>query len=202
VRLAFDTVEKIVREHFRHLTETEASTFTDCVNCLIAFTNNPHSLDVALNSIAFLRFCALKLAEGSVVDVDSSARQSSSTGGPPPAASAAFEPGSSTNGDMADPASPSSSGLTSPARFSRVSIVDIDKRNPSAPLASSSSSFIEPSKMREKSSLKTSATTSLTSPRFFDRDEHLYYWFPLLAGLSELTFDPRPEVSTPYTLIP
>jgi brefeldin A-inhibited guanine nucleotide-exchange protein len=55
VRLAFDTIEKIVREHFGHITETETTTFTDCVNCLIAFTNNPHSLDVALNSIAFLR---------------------------------------------------------------------------------------------------------------------------------------------------
>lgn len=61
VRLAFDTIEKIVREHFNHITETETTTFTDCVNCLIAFTNNPHSLDVALNSIAFLR-CAQLLA--------------------------------------------------------------------------------------------------------------------------------------------
>ncbi len=42
----------------------ETTTFTDCVNCLIAYTNNPHSLDVSLNAIAFLRFCAMKLAEG------------------------------------------------------------------------------------------------------------------------------------------
>jgi brefeldin A-inhibited guanine nucleotide-exchange protein len=33
---------------------------------LIAFTNNPHSLEVALNSIAFLRFCAIRLAEGAI----------------------------------------------------------------------------------------------------------------------------------------
>lgn len=66
VRLAFETIEKIVREHFNYITETETTTFTDCVNCLIAFTNNPHSLDVALNSIAFLRYCAIKLAEGSI----------------------------------------------------------------------------------------------------------------------------------------
>lgn len=26
------------------------------------------------------------------------------------------------------------------------------------------------------------------------QDEHMYFWFPLLAGLSELTFDPRPEI--------
>ena len=66
VRLAFETIEKIVREHFEFITETEVTTFTDCVNCLIAFTNNPHSLDVALNAIAFLRFCAMKLAEGAI----------------------------------------------------------------------------------------------------------------------------------------
>lgn len=46
MRLAFDTIECIVREHFEHITETEAATFTDCVNCLIAFTNNPHDLEV------------------------------------------------------------------------------------------------------------------------------------------------------------
>lgn len=30
--------------------------------------------------------------------------------------------------------------------------------------------------------------------KFVDRDEHVYFWFPLLAGLSELTFDPRQEI--------
>ena len=30
--------------------------------------------------------------------------------------------------------------------------------------------------------------------KFVDRDEHVYFWFPLLAGLSELTFDPRVEI--------
>lgn len=30
--------------------------------------------------------------------------------------------------------------------------------------------------------------------QFSDKDEHVYFWFPLLAGLSELTFDPRSDV--------
>jgi hypothetical protein len=30
--------------------------------------------------------------------------------------------------------------------------------------------------------------------RFTDKDEHMYFWFPLLAGLSELTFDPRSDI--------
>ena len=29
---------------------------------------------------------------------------------------------------------------------------------------------------------------------FTDADVHVFFWFPLLAGLSELTFDPRPEI--------
>lgn len=53
----------------------EITTFTDCVNCLIAFTNNPHSLDVALNAIAFLRFCAMKLADGTIGEWHASSRE-------------------------------------------------------------------------------------------------------------------------------
>ncbi|MBA0843149.1 hypothetical protein Goarm_000363, partial [Gossypium armourianum] len=64
VLLAFETMEKIVREHFPHVTETEATTFMDCIKCLIKFTNSRINSDVSLNAIAFLRFCALKLAEG------------------------------------------------------------------------------------------------------------------------------------------
>lgn len=30
--------------------------------------------------------------------------------------------------------------------------------------------------------------------QFSDKEEHLYFWFPLLAGLSELTFDPRQDI--------
>ena len=47
----------------------------------------------------------------------------------------------------------------------------------------------------------TAAVTSLEAEsrggkglQFSDKDEHMYFWFPLLAGLSELTFDPRPDI--------
>ena len=69
-RLAFETVEKIVREHFTVITETDVGVFADCVNCLTSFTNQSHDDNVALNAIAFLRFCAGRLAEGSIGDVD------------------------------------------------------------------------------------------------------------------------------------
>ncbi|GER55212.1 guanine nucleotide exchange family protein [Striga asiatica] len=64
VLLAFETIEKIVREYFPYITETEALTFTDCVKCLITFTNSRFNSDVSLNAIAFLRYCAVKLADG------------------------------------------------------------------------------------------------------------------------------------------
>lgn len=64
VLLAFEIIEKIVRDYFPYITETETTTFTDCVNCLIAFTNSRFNKDISLNAIGFLRFCAAKLAEG------------------------------------------------------------------------------------------------------------------------------------------
>lgn len=56
-----------MREYFPHITETEATTFTDCVKCLLTFTNSKFNSDVSLNAIAFLRFCAVKLADGGLV---------------------------------------------------------------------------------------------------------------------------------------
>ncbi|KAL6762063.1 hypothetical protein V8C86DRAFT_3013062 [Haematococcus lacustris] len=141
VRLAFDTVEKIVREHFGHITETETTTFTDCVNCLIAFTNNPHSQDVALNSIAFLRFCALRLAEGAIGDLH---------GLPEGVAATTHHPMRVVALDGAPtPEGPGALGNGLPGSAHGV---------PGA------------------------------------QDLHVYFWFPLLAGLSELTFDPRQEI--------
>ncbi|KAL7082955.1 hypothetical protein ACP275_14G132100 [Erythranthe tilingii] len=72
VLLAFETMEKIVREYFPYITETEALTFTDCVKCLITFTNSRFNSDVSLNAIAFLRFCAVKLADGGLASNDKS----------------------------------------------------------------------------------------------------------------------------------
>nr|KJB79753.1 hypothetical protein B456_013G065100 [Gossypium raimondii] len=44
--------------------KNKATTFMDCIKCLIKFTNSRINSDVSLNAIAFLQFCALKLAEG------------------------------------------------------------------------------------------------------------------------------------------
>ncbi|CAL5039430.1 unnamed protein product [Urochloa decumbens] len=75
VLLAFETVEKIIRDYFHHVTETETTTFTDCVTCLIAFTSSQFNSDANLNAIAFLRFCAVKLAEEGFVCQDRDAEQ-------------------------------------------------------------------------------------------------------------------------------
>ncbi|KAJ8632258.1 hypothetical protein MRB53_025594 [Persea americana] len=127
VLLAFEIIEKIVRDYFPYITETETTTFTDCVNCLIAFTNSRFNKDISLNAIAFLRFCAAKLAEG---DLGSSARSK-------------------------------------------------DKE-------ASGKIVLSPS--------NTGKDGKQDGPQFTDKDDHLYFWFPLLAGLSELSFDLRPEI--------
>lgn len=66
VFLSFEMVEKIIRDYFPHITETETTTFTDCVNCLVAFTNSKFEKDISLQAISFLQYCARKLAEGYV----------------------------------------------------------------------------------------------------------------------------------------
>lgn len=115
VLLAFEIIEKIIRDYFPYITETETTTFTDCVNCLIAFTNSRFNKDISLNAIAFLRFCATKLAEG-----DLSA--------------------SSSNKDK-----------------------EISAKIPPA----------SPRPVKE---------VKLGNGEMIDKDDHLYFWFPLLAG--------------------
>ncbi|KAL6867503.1 hypothetical protein ACP4OV_015527 [Aristida adscensionis] len=125
VLLAFEIIEKILREYFPYITETESTTFNDCVNCLIAFTNSRFNKDISLNAIGFLRFCAAKLAEG---DIGSSRLKEN--------------PASNSN--------PPSPHLTNDGKQDVAVIVD--------------------------------------------KEDHIHFWFPLLAGLSELTFDLRPEI--------
>lgn len=92
VLLAFEIIEKIIRDYFPYITETETTTFTDCVNCLVAFTNSRFNKDISLNAIAFLRFCATKLAQG---DLGASGKTS-------PSSPKTGKEGKQDNGDMPD----------------------------------------------------------------------------------------------------
>ena len=160
VRLAFSTVERIVREEFKFITETETTTFTDCVNCLVAFTNNPHSLDISLNAIAFLRFCAGELAEGDI-QVQSAEL--------PVDASASLSRAKEAN-----------------------RIRPVGSRNSGKPSAEAAAAAASAAAAIAAATPEPSLNRGTI--RFTDRDEHMYFWFPLLVGLSELTFDPRSEV--------
>ncbi|KAL0913421.1 hypothetical protein M5K25_016882 [Dendrobium thyrsiflorum] len=124
VLLAFEILERIIKDYFPYITETENATFTDCINCLIAFTNSRFSKDFSSQAISFLLFCATRLAEGDF-------------------------------------------GKNMVASANNV---------PSSPLI----------EKREK--------TNTANARFADKDDLLLLWFPLLAGLSELTFDMRAEI--------
>ncbi|CAL0306154.1 unnamed protein product [Lupinus luteus] len=127
VLLAFEIIEKIIRDYFPYITETETTTFTDCVNCLIAFTNSRFNKEISLNAIAFLQFCATKLAQG---DLGSSSRNKDKE----------------VSGKISSPSS------------------------------------------------RTGKEVKQDNGEVNNKDGHLYFWFPLLAGLSELSFDPRPEI--------
>ena len=119
VLLAFEIIEKILREYFPYITETESTTFNDCVNCLIAFTNSRFNKDISLNAIGFLRFCAAKLAEG---DIGSSRLKDNPT----------------------------------------------SNSNPPSPHLASDG--------KQEGAVLT------------DKDDHIHFWFPLLAGKLRFTF--------------
>lgn len=99
--MAFEIIEKIIRDYFPYITETETTTFTDCVNCLVAFTNSRFNKDISLNAIAFLRFCATKLAQG---DLGSCARNKDkdATVKTSPSSPQTGKDGKEENGEMPD----------------------------------------------------------------------------------------------------
>ncbi|KAI5080659.1 hypothetical protein GOP47_0003842 [Adiantum capillus-veneris] len=59
--IAFENMEQVVLEHFDQVV---GDCFMDCVNCLIAFANNKSSPRISLKSVALLRICEDRLAEG------------------------------------------------------------------------------------------------------------------------------------------
>nr|XP_043629578.1 brefeldin A-inhibited guanine nucleotide-exchange protein 2-like [Erigeron canadensis] len=130
VFLAFEIVEKIVRDYVPCITETETTAFTDFVNCLIAFTNNRFNKDISLSAIGFLRLCAAKLAEGDIGFSMNKEKKASEIVGSP-------------------------HHVQSPHQGNTMKY-EIDELP--------------------------------------DKEDHLHFWFPLLAGLSELSFDPRSEI--------
>jgi len=147
VALAFETIEKVVREYFEHVTGTETSTFTDCVNCLIAFANSPLT-EVSLNAISFLQFCGMKLGEGKVGELQA----------------------------------PEDADIGAVLESHKIKPLDGQPATNSEPES-------EPSTARE------AAPPSARGDKLFtDKDVDVYFWFPLLAGLSELTFDGREEI--------
>ena len=139
VSTAFSTIERIIRHNFSKIIETDQAAFTDCVNCLVAFTNSYDAPEVSLNALAFLRYCALQLADGALGDLNLPKVKSSSQG----------------NNDSRDD----------------------DEEN-----------F---QKQQESSTPREKGPTHFT-----DTESHTYFWFPLLAGLSELAFDFREDIRT------
>ena len=139
--LAFEIVERVIREHFDRITETDPSVFADCVRCLVAFTRHTGDGEdgvVALNAVAFLRFCALKLADGAVGDLEKGVERAVADRG---------------DGDG-----------------------DVREED-----VSDDPEFTATEKAR--------GVTAFT-----EADAHVFYWFPLLSGLAELTFDARAEI--------
>lgn len=142
VSTAFSTIERIIRHNFSKIIETDQAAFTDCVNCLVAFTNSYDAPEVSLNALAFLRYCALQLADGALGDLSLPKVKSSTSGG--------------GNDDSRD---------GDEETFEQL--------------------------QHEASTPRAKGPTHFT-----DTESHTYFWFPLLAGLSELAFDFREDIRT------
>ncbi|CAI7882912.1 unnamed protein product, partial [Closterium sp. NIES-54] len=149
VLLAFETIEKVVREYFPYITETETTTFTDCVNCLIAFTNSRFNKDVSLNAIAFLRFCALKLAEG---DLGATALEREKGLSPTKVSHLPGHPDGEVFTDKDD------------HLYFWFPLLAVEREK-----------GLSPSKVSHLPGHPDGEV-------FTDKDDHLYFWFPLLAG--------------------
>ena len=147
VALAFETIEKVVREYFEHITGTETSTFTDCVNCLIAFANSPLT-EVSLNAISFLQFCGTKLGEGKVGELQA----------------------------------PEDADIGAVLESHKIKPLDGQPEASTEPTSGSSAPG------------ETAPLSARSDKLFTDKDVDVYFWFPLLAGLSELTFDGREAI--------
>ena len=77
VTLAFTTIEKVVRNEFERIAEAHA--FQHLVLCLGAFARQTKDFNVSLNSIAFLRYCSLRVADGTVSEEDQDAAELADT---------------------------------------------------------------------------------------------------------------------------
>eukprot|EP00005_Dracoamoeba_jomungandri_P009246 CAMPEP_0174272842 /NCGR_PEP_ID=MMETSP0439-20130205/52542_1 /TAXON_ID=0 /ORGANISM="Stereomyxa ramosa, Strain Chinc5" /LENGTH=1663 /DNA_ID=CAMNT_0015363635 /DNA_START=248 /DNA_END=5239 /DNA_ORIENTATION=- len=64
IRLGFEAVEGIMRDHFELFCDTF---FVECVNCLVTFAENTNSKDISLKALSLLVFCCKELSAGSVV---------------------------------------------------------------------------------------------------------------------------------------
>lgn len=73
VRLAFETIEKIVREHFQHITETETTTFTDCVSHPAARMLTSEAIEEypVFVPCALLKVSVCRAHHGCITEVDS-----------------------------------------------------------------------------------------------------------------------------------
>ncbi|KAF5835547.1 hypothetical protein DUNSADRAFT_7246 [Dunaliella salina] len=183
VRLAFDTIEKIVREHFNHITETETATF-----------------------------CAMKLAEGSIGDVNALPDGvqpeihlpvrfsliddfSSSTSFAKQQDKQQHKQEPQPRHDLAHDEDPSVSAEAAAAAMEANANIAAAAGKSDAKLHSNGTGADASGTLGSSDDNMDNVSSNTSAPKnclqFVDRNEHVYFWFPLLAGLSELTFDPR-----------
>eukprot|EP00897_Mesotaenium_endlicherianum_P003192 jgi/Mesen1/2900/ME000175S02055 len=164
VENAFENVEQVVLEHFDQVV---GDCFMDCVNCLIAFANNKISPRISLKSIALLRICEDRLAE--VGDKSPSL--------PCPSLTPRLR--------------------LSPAHLCRPRVGRTGPTTCQLPATCSSPGRIPGGASRPVDGGQGPGGSGGGGVPPLGGDDLIvaeFYWFPMLAGLSDLTSDPRTEV--------
>lgn len=185
VGAGFACVERVVRCAFGEIAGDAdgARAFPDAVNCLVAFANAAAPADVGLNAIAFLRFCADRLADGDVAASESGGNASASASSAPLATATAMKlerEGQGAEESNNNVVSSSPPPLPHPDAF---------RIRPASSLTPS----LSPMAGRAGGGTGGGDDKRGDETSGGGDGERLYLWFPLLAGLCELTFDPRPD---------
>ena len=177
VRAGFAAVERVVRDHFGAIAGAEGGAFQDCVNCLVAYANAapaplagggggaPSFSSTSTPDVPLQAIAFLRFCAAALAEEGGSVARASGAG-------------DGTAGAAPPPPMHPDALRIRPAGVS----VDLD----GGAGAGSAAAAAEPAPPGR-------GGQPAPSPEDDAAGRLLYLWFPLLAGLAELTFDPRPD---------
>eukprot|EP00004_Rigifila_ramosa_P010008 TRINITY_DN2179_c0_g1_i5.p1 TRINITY_DN2179_c0_g1~~TRINITY_DN2179_c0_g1_i5.p1 ORF type:complete len:2300 (+),score=531.60 TRINITY_DN2179_c0_g1_i5:376-6900(+) len=179
VRVSFDVMDRIVAQHFAIISEA-IETFVDCVNCLVAYSNNTIYLDISVKSLKLLQYCAQELSVGHIRETIAAVAALN--------AHPAVAPAAASNTPASSSQAPPSDAVESPFAALRAQ---------TQPRISDVAQETAAQRDADADDTESDISSELSdAPKFYytDSDIHLQVWFPILTGLSRIVAHHRQEV--------